>query len=47
MKIANFEWIIIELLVLGVVVWELVKTRRMLRRSRAEQAARRQEPPSA
>ncbi len=28
---AKWEWIIIELLVLGLLVWEWVRTRRMIR----------------
>ncbi len=35
---AQYEWIIIEVLVVALLVWELVRTRRAIRRARAEQA---------
>jgi hypothetical protein len=40
----KFEWIIVELLVLGLLVFELVRTRRAIRRDKAEQARR--DPPA-
>ncbi len=33
---AKWEWIIIELLVLGALVWELMRTRRMIRADKAK-----------
>jgi hypothetical protein len=39
---ARWEWIIVELLVLGLLVWELARTRRSIRQDKqaAEQAKR-------
>jgi hypothetical protein len=41
----RFEWILVELMVLAVLVWELVSIRRAVRRDRADKAAK-QEPPN-
>lgn len=46
----QWEWIIIELLVLAALVWEYVKTRRLIRESRARRAkeeAAKLSPPDA
>jgi hypothetical protein len=40
----KFEWIIVELLVLGLLVFELVRTRRAIRLDKAAQAAKREPP---
>jgi len=32
--LARFEWILIEVLVLGILVWQLVSVRRAIRRDR-------------
>ena len=37
---AQYEWIIIEVLVVALLVWELLRTRRAIRDARAEEAAR-------
>jgi hypothetical protein len=36
--LARFEWILVELLVLGVLVWQLVSVRRAIRADRAKRA---------
>ncbi len=50
-RLAGFEWIIIELLVLGVLIWQLVSIRRAVRRDREAAAQERQasapKPPEA
>ena len=33
----SYEWIILEVLFLGLLVWELVRTRRAIRRAKAEE----------
>jgi hypothetical protein len=43
-RLAQWEWLLIELLVLGVLVWELWSLRRSQRRDR-EAAAHEREPP--
>ncbi len=35
---AQYEWIIIEVLVVALLVWELVRTRRAISKARAEEA---------
>ena len=40
----RWEWLIIEALVLGLLVWELLRTRRAIRRDRA---AAKERPPDA
>ncbi len=42
--LGRFEWVLIELLVLGILVWQLVSVRRLIRRDRqAAQQAKAQE----
>jgi len=43
---AQYEWLIIEAIVMAVLIRELISIRRLLRKSRAEDAARRQDPPA-
>ena len=42
--IARYEWVILELLLLGALLWELARIRRAVRRDRAEKAAREANP---
>ena len=48
--LARFEWILIELIVLGVLIWQCVSIRRAVRRDREAAAKARQdaapEPPA-
>lgn len=37
---AQYEWIIIEVLVVALLVWELLRTRRAIRNARAEETAK-------
>jgi heme exporter protein D len=43
----QWEWIIVELLVLAALVWEYIKTRRLIRESRARRAREALTPPAA
>ena len=36
----RWEWIILEVLFLGMLVWELLSVRRSIKRARAEEAAK-------
>jgi hypothetical protein len=33
--VARYEWILIELLVLGILVWQLISVRRLVRKDKA------------
>lgn len=44
--LARWEWLIVELLVLGLLLFELVRIRRAVRRDRAAKAAK-APPPAA